>query len=81
MIGQKAVPAGGNEITAARQLLELLALKGALVTADAIHCQGDTAALVLARGFQYQEPGGVTFFVGDMAPNHEGWATAFSHLR
>jgi predicted transposase YbfD/YdcC len=47
------VPAGGNEITAARELLQLLDLKGVLVTADAIHCQQDTAALVLARGGDY----------------------------
>jgi hypothetical protein len=48
VIGRKAVPAGGNEITAARALLELLDLKGTLVTADAIHCQRETAALVPA---------------------------------
>ena len=53
VIGRKAVPAGGNEITAARALLELLDLKGTLVTADAIHCQRETAALVLARGGDY----------------------------
>lgn len=53
VIGQKAVPAGGNEITAARELLQLLDLKGSLVTADAIHCQHDTAALVLDRGGDY----------------------------
>jgi predicted transposase YbfD/YdcC len=53
VIGQKAVAAGGNEIVAARQLLELLDLKGTLVTADAIHCQAQTAALVLARGGDY----------------------------
>lgn len=50
VISQKAVPAGGNEITAARELLQLLDLKGTLVTTNAIHCQHDTAALVLARG-------------------------------
>jgi predicted transposase YbfD/YdcC len=53
VIGQKAVAAGGNEITAARALLELLDLKGTLVTADAIHCQADTASLVRARGGDY----------------------------
>jgi len=49
VIGQKAVPSGGNEITAARELLQLLDLKGSLVTANAIHCQARTADLVLAR--------------------------------
>jgi predicted transposase YbfD/YdcC len=53
VIGQKAVAAGGNEITAARALLELLDLKGALVTADAIHCNVETARTVLDRGGDY----------------------------
>jgi predicted transposase YbfD/YdcC len=53
VIGQKAVAAGGNEITAARALLELLDLKGALVTADAIHCNAETARTVRARGGDY----------------------------
>lgn len=52
-IAQKAVPEGGNEITAARALLELLSLDGTLVTADAIHCQNETAGIVLARGGDY----------------------------
>jgi predicted transposase YbfD/YdcC len=53
VIGQKAVAEGGNEITAARALLELLDLKGALVTADAIHCNVETAQTVLDRGGDY----------------------------
>lgn len=50
VLGQAAVPAGGNEITAARALLGLLDLTGMLVTGDAIHCQTETAALVRERG-------------------------------
>lgn len=50
VVGQVAVPAGGNEITAARTLLGLLDLTGMLVTADAIHCQTETARLVGERG-------------------------------
>ncbi|KQT07326.1 transposase [Methylobacterium sp. Leaf399] len=53
VIGQKAVAAGSNEIVAGRALLELLSLNGALVTADAIHCQSETARTVLARGGDY----------------------------
>jgi len=53
VIGQSAVPPGGNEITAARALLETLCLEGALVTADAIHAQAETAALILQRGGDY----------------------------
>lgn len=52
-IGQSAVPEGGNEITAARALLETLCLDGVLVTADAIHTQAETAALILERGGDY----------------------------
>lgn len=49
-IGQRAVAAGENEITAARALLETLTLEGTLVTGDALHCQAETAALIAARG-------------------------------
>ncbi len=53
VLGQKAVPDGGSEIETARALLRLLDLRGALVTADALHCQGETAAIVLDRGGDY----------------------------
>lgn len=53
VIGQTPVIDGGNEITAARDLLKLLDLKGTLVTADAIHCNGETAQTVLDRGGDY----------------------------
>lgn len=53
VLGQTAVPEGENEITAARALLGLVDLTGALVTADAIHCQGETARIVLERGGDY----------------------------
>ena len=50
VVGQVAVPAGGNEITAARALLGLLDLTGMLVSGDAIHCQTETARLIANRG-------------------------------
>lgn len=53
VIGQRAVSAGENEITAARALLELLDLNGALVTADPIHCNVETARVILERGGDY----------------------------
>ena len=53
VLGQAAVPPGGNEITAARTLLGLLDLTAMLVTGDAIHCQSETAALVRERGGQW----------------------------
>lgn len=52
-LGQRAVSAGENEITAARALLATLALDGALVSGDAIHAQAETAELVLERGGDY----------------------------
>lgn len=52
-VGQRAVAAGENEITAARALLATLTLDGALVTGDAIHAQTETAQLVLDRGGDY----------------------------
>jgi predicted transposase YbfD/YdcC len=53
VLGQKAVKGEGNEITAARELLELIDCRGALVTADALHCNAPTAAAILARGGDY----------------------------
>ncbi len=50
VLGQIAVPPGGNEITAARALLGMLDLTGMLVTGDAIHCQAETARLIAERG-------------------------------
>lgn len=52
-LAQRAVAAGGSEITAARALLETLCLDGVLVTADALHTQAETAAIILARGGDY----------------------------
>lgn len=53
IVGQRAVAEGENEILAGRALLELLDLKGSLVTADALHCQAETARLVIDRGGDY----------------------------
>jgi predicted transposase YbfD/YdcC len=52
-LGQVAVKPGENEITAARRLLGLFDLKGMLVTGDAMHCQGETAQLIIDRGGDY----------------------------
>ncbi|MBB4285665.1 ISAs1 family transposase, partial [Roseospira goensis] len=55
VIGQEAYRAGNgdSEIVAARAVLECLDLSGQLVTADALHCQGETARIVLERGGDY----------------------------
>jgi len=52
-LGQVAVDAKSNEITAIPALLELLDLQGALVTIDAMGCQKDIAAKIIAGGGDY----------------------------
>lgn len=52
-LGQVAVAAKSNEITAIPQLLELLDLHGALVTIDAMGCQKAIAAKIVERGGDY----------------------------
>jgi predicted transposase YbfD/YdcC len=52
-LGQVAVDGKSNEITAIPPLLELLDLKGALVTIDAMGCQKEIAKKIVARGGDY----------------------------
>ena len=52
-LGQVAVAAKSNEITAIPQLLEMLDLHGALVTIDAMGCQKAIATKILERGGHY----------------------------
>jgi len=53
VLGQRAVDEKSNEITAVPKLLEMLALKGAIVTIDAMGCQKETAAQIVAAGGDY----------------------------
>jgi predicted transposase YbfD/YdcC len=53
VLGQLAVGAKENEITAIPELLALLTLKGAIVTIDAIGCQKKIAAAIRERGADY----------------------------
>ncbi len=52
-LGQVAVADGANEIAAIPELLRLLALKGCIVTVDAIGCQTAIARQVLAQEADY----------------------------
>ena len=52
-LGQVAVDGKSNEITAIPVLLELLNLKGALVTIDAMGCQKEIARKIVAGGGDY----------------------------
>ena len=53
LLGQLAVEDKSNEITAVPKLLEMLSLKGCIVTADALNCQRAIAAKVTERGGHY----------------------------
>lgn len=53
LLGQLAVGGKSNEITAVPKLLELLSLKGCVVTADALNCQRAIAAKVVEQGADY----------------------------
>jgi predicted transposase YbfD/YdcC len=52
-LGQKSVDDKSNEIPAVAELLQLLQLKGAIVTLDAMHCQQNTAELIRKGGADY----------------------------
>lgn len=52
-LAQEAVGDRSNEIPAVRRLVALLDLEGCVVTADAMHCQRDTARAVRAGGADY----------------------------
>jgi predicted transposase YbfD/YdcC len=52
-LGQVAVDAKSNEITAIPQLLELLDLQGKIVTIDAMGCQKDIAAGIVEQDGDY----------------------------
>lgn len=49
----KSVDDKSNEIPAVQALIDLLDLQGAVVTADAMHCQRETAAKIIAREADY----------------------------
>ncbi len=52
-LGQLATEEKSNEITAVPRLLEMLAIEGAVVTLDAMHCQKETARAIRSRGADY----------------------------
>ena len=53
VLGQVATDVKSNEITAVPKLLEMIALKGAIVTTDALNCQRSIAARVIEQGGDY----------------------------
>jgi predicted transposase YbfD/YdcC len=53
VLGQRKVDTKSNEITAIPALLDLLALKGCIVTIDAMGCQRAIAEQIVAQGADY----------------------------
>ncbi len=52
-IGLKSVDDKSNEIPAVQELIEMLDLKGAVITADAMHCQTETAKAIIDKEADY----------------------------
>ena len=53
VLGQKKVSEKSNEITAIPPLLEMLAIKGCLVSIDAMGCQREIAQTIIEQGGDY----------------------------
>lgn len=53
VLGQMAVEEKSNEITAVPQLMDMLDLKGCVVTADALNCQKAVAAKAIEKKADY----------------------------
>jgi predicted transposase YbfD/YdcC len=53
LLGQVATDEKSNEITAVPKLLEMLSLRGCIVTADAMSCQRAICAQIVAQGGDY----------------------------
>lgn len=52
-LGITSVNEKSNEIPAVQELIRVLDLEGAVVTADAMHCQRETAAAIVAKDADY----------------------------
>ena len=53
VLGQIATDAKSNEITAVPKLLDMLSLKGCIVTVDALNCQREIARKIVDQGGDY----------------------------
>jgi predicted transposase YbfD/YdcC len=75
VLGQEATDAKSNEITAIPKLLQMLELKGAIVTIDAMGCQKEIARQIVDGG------GGYVLAVKDNQPTlHAAISDYFLHL-
>ena len=90
VLGQRKVDTKSNEITAIPELLDLLALKGCIVTIDAMGCQRTIAQTIVAQEADYVlalkgnqptlEQAVAHFFVsGPQAEEHRTSSETFTH--
>jgi predicted transposase YbfD/YdcC len=56
VLGQRKVDGKSNEITVVPELLDLLELRGCIVTMDAMHCQTETVKCILEKKADYVLP-------------------------
>jgi len=75
VLGQRKVDEKSNEITAIPKLLKMLALAGCIVTIDAMGCQTDIAAEILAQDADY-----VLALKGNQGRLHEDVAEMFAYF-
>lgn len=52
-LGQLTVDSKSNEIPAVRELIEMLNIEGIVITADAMHCQKETAETIIENKGDY----------------------------
>lgn len=52
-VAQTEIKDKTNEITAGREILKMFEVKGAIITADAIHCQKETIKQIVDKGGDY----------------------------
>lgn len=52
-LGQRTVASKSNEIPVVRELIEMLNIEGMVVTADAMHCQKETAEIIIKNKGDY----------------------------
>lgn len=75
ILGQVKTRDKSNEITAIPELLEILAINGCIVTLDAMGCQTEIAAQIVAQGADY-----VLALKGNHGTVHEKVVTFFDQL-
>lgn len=76
VLGQKKVDEKSNEITAIPALLELLKLRGCLVSIDAMGCQTEIAKVIVEQGADY-----VLALKGNQGNLHEDVAQLFTSAK